>query len=80
MVINELEKLEVQAFDKDDNKFTTLAGLNFKWTTSNPEMKEGAIELLAIDDNTVNLKISRELNGAKDGFSTDGFFRKKKKY
>eukprot|EP01080_Neovahlkampfia_damariscottae_P011326 gene11326-4138_t len=70
MVIGELENLEIQAFDKDGNTFTRLDGLNFEWSTYNPEGQKGALKLLAVDDTTVNRELRQDLNGAKNGFST----------
>jgi hypothetical protein len=71
LVVGELETLEVQAFDSEGNVFSSLDGLNFNWKTSSVNRGNGAIELLSIDDKTVNIELRQELTGIKDAFSSN---------
>lgn len=54
-----VETLLVQAQDAEDNTFTTLKGLKFKWTTESVD-QNGSIELLQVTDESVSLKSDAE--------------------
>lgn len=54
----ELITLEVQAFDKEGNVFSSLQGLNFKWKTSELEEQKDTIQLMPLSDKTVKITVS----------------------
>ncbi|KAL9658268.1 hypothetical protein ABK040_015591 [Willaertia magna] len=73
LVVNELETLQVDAFDSEGNIFSSLAGIKFDWRSASLSIannRVGSIQLLDIRDKSV--KMLTERNAGRRGINNLG--------
>ena len=68
MNIKEVQRLELFAFDKDENTFTSLEGLRFKWRL---EQANNILELVPLVNAKLYLPLRTRENIEKNGYQSD---------